>query len=198
MRPAPAERASGHGHARVCDGGPRACFCAVGRYLQGRIEVIVSRALPIVLLLAACSESTELVWVQFNGEADAVAIEVTAGSSPGEPIAADITSTTGSALIGSVWIDPGSGPPGTAHEVRVDVDRSYEEQVGRVEIVVDSPERGSGSFEMVQDSAQLFRWVLSLTSNGTEDEIRTDTLTFRLYELEEVVVEDDGGGLFGL
>ena len=127
-----------------------------------------------------------------------MAIEVRAGSSPGEPIAADITSTTGSALIGSVWIDPGSGPPGTAHEVRVDVDRSYEEQVGRVEIVVDSPERGSGSFEMVQDSAQLFRWVLSLTSNGTEDENRTDTLTFRLYELEEVVVEDDGGGLFGL
>lgn len=198
MRPPLDVRTSGHGHARVSAGGAGACFSAVGRYLQGRIEVIVSRALPIVLSLAACSQSTELVWVQFNGEADAVEIVVTSGAEPGDPLAADITSTTGSALIGSVWVDPGSGPPGTAHAIQVDVDRSYEEQVGRVEIVVDSPERGSGSFEMVQDSAQLFRWVLSLTSNGTEGEDRTDTLTFRLYELEEVVVEDDGGGLFGL
>ncbi len=137
--------------------------------------------------------------MQFNGEADTVELEVTTSADLGEPIAADLTSTTGSALIGSIWVDPGSGPPGTAHEIRVDLDRSYEEQVGRVEIVVDSPERGAGSFEMVQDSAQLFRWVLSLTSYGTEGEARTDALTFRLYELEEVVVEDDGGGgLFGL
>ncbi len=143
---------------------------------------------------AGCNQEAD-VWVQFNGDDDVADLEVTASDAVGDPLAVDLTSSTGTVLIGDVWIDPGAGPVGTEHQITLSVAEEFEERVAVAQIEVTS-DRGAHSYEMVQDSAEGWRWVLSLTSLGLEGEVRTDTLRFRLFEVVPADETNSGGGLF--
>jgi hypothetical protein len=147
--------------------------------------------------LAAGCQKEEDVWVQFNGTDDVADIGVTADAALGEPLAVDITSSTGTVLVGDVWIDPGTGPVGTEHQITLSIAEEFEERVTVARIEVSS-DRGEHTYDMVQDSAEGWRWVLSLTSLGVEGEVRTDSLRFRLFEVvpAEEATGGGGGGLF--
>lgn len=151
----------------------------------------------VVLMCAGCAQEDAFAWIRFNGEGDALEVAITTSPAGEGVVTRDLLSTTGSAIIGAATCAPCDGPVGTVHHLQVDLDRAHEDRVGRVDVRVVSPERGEGVFELVQDSAQLWRWVLDLSTLGVDGEARTDTLTFELYELVEVEPEDDGKGLFG-
>lgn len=138
---------------------------------------------PALLLLFACKGDGEITWVAFNWDQDRVEIEVTDGD-VGEPVTADLHSTTGNEVVGSVSVDPGSGPVGTDHTVVIEVFDDWQEQVDRATTATDAGDRGATEHEMVRDSADHGLWQLVLRSLGEEGETRTDTFTFRLYEAE--------------
>ena len=139
----------------------------------------------LLCAVAACGEVVEAVWVQFNGDNDIVQVDVTAeGSTPGPAIEQDLLSTTGGSVIGAVTVDPGSGPVGTLHRVEVRLDKAYGPSVQRATVTFDAGDRGSETFEMVQDSADVSLWVLELRTYGTPDEQRSDTMTVELFELD--------------
>lgn len=139
------------------------------------------------LALAGCKED-ETVWVRFNGD-DAMQVAVTV-EPPGPPAIADLHSTTGSIVIGTATLDPGSGPPGTDHTLTLLVSDEYEDYVGRASVVVDAGPRGREEIELVQDSADHGLWWRVLTSVGGEGETRTDTFGFRLWSEEEAAITD--------
>lgn len=142
----------------------------------------------VLVGLAACSKEVETEWVQFNAPDDLVSVEVGA-SEEGEAVSADLHSTSGSVVIGSGAVSPGSGPIGTEHEVTIVLDDEYEAIVTRATVRLDAGERGVDEYEMDQDSADHGRWWVVLTSVGEDGETRTDTVTFRVWE--EVVVDEE-------
>ena len=91
-------------------------------------------------------------------------------------------------MVGTATVDPQGAPCGTEHTIVVIVADEYEDQVDRVTVVTNSPDRGTDEYELVQDSADEGYYKLSLQSTGEPGEEREDTLTFRLYEY----VEDSG------
>ena len=82
---------------------------------------------------------------------------------------------------------------GTEHVITVTAFPEYEDRVDRAEILIESDARGALVIEMVQDSAELYRFVQSITSYGVDGEERTDRLTFRIYELVEEPAATGGG-----
>lgn len=152
-----------------------------------------------VAVLSACNAEPE--WVPFNAEGETVELRVTAEEALGAAATRDLNSTTGAVVVGSVTVDPGSGPVGTDHRITVRVLDTWAEIVRRVTLDVDSGARGLESFELEQDSADLGGWVVSLTSLGDPGETRTDVITVGLFSLEgeEATVEDtdDSDPLFG-
>lgn len=90
--------------------------------------------------------------------------------------------------VASVTLDPGGGPVGTEHSLRVAVEEAFEAEVQRVTVRVDAGEYGSDLFELEQDPAFMGEWGITLESLGeASDGPRTDTLTVRLW----VPTEDD-------
>lgn len=147
--------------------------------------------LPLCIPLAACDEDSGLSWVRFNDEGDTVEVEITDEDTLGDPVVADLHSTTGATILGTVTVDPGSGPVGTEHLVVVSLEEDYAEQVRRVDLTVDSGDRGVSDFELEQDSADRGKWVVPLTSYGVEGEERTDELTITLFSVEDADLPDD-------
>ena len=76
-------------------------------------------------------------------------------------------------------------PVGTLHTVTVEVLDDYAEDVDRATVVTASDGRGKDEYDLDRDSAGEGIWVFELNSVGEDDEVRTDTFTFRLYEEEE-------------
>ena len=68
-------------------------------------------ALAIALPLVACKGDEEVEYEQFNADADSIEVEVGVESLL-DPRVADINSSTGEVVIGSVEVDPGGGPVG--------------------------------------------------------------------------------------
>jgi hypothetical protein len=146
----------------------------------------------LLLVLAACDEAQETTWEQFNAEDNYVTVDVGPACDP-EPCAdvtADLTSSTGSEVIGSGTVSPGGGPIGTEHRVALVVLDEYEAEVGRASVRTSSGARGEDEYDLDQDSADEGTWVFFLESVGDEGEVREDTFTFRLWK--EVPVEDSG------
>lgn len=137
-----------------------------------------------VVLLGAVACDQDPTWVRFNAEDDAIGLQITADSAVGPGAGVDLHSSTGTVLVGSVWVEPTSGPVGTAHELVLTVDAAFEDRVQRAEVEVAS-ERGTHVFGFEQDSAEAGRWVLSVTSLGNAGEERVDTLTFGLWEMTD-------------
>lgn len=118
--------------------------------------------------------------VRFNAD-DTIEVSITASTDLGEAVTADLHSTTGAVVIGTVTVDPGSGPVGTDHVVTVLVDDEFADEVDRADVLTDAGDRGIEEHSMVQDSAETGLWVRTLTSVGETGEARTDTFTIELW-----------------
>lgn len=130
-------------------------------------------------------------WARFNSLDDEVEIQVTAGSDLGDPVTIELFSTTGSIIVGTATVDPGSGPVGTLHTLTVNVYDDYEDVVERVQIIASTNDRGEDEFELQRDSADHGVWQVQLESSGVTGEERTDVFTVRLYEVDDGSVTFD-------
>jgi hypothetical protein len=151
----------------------------------------------LALGAAACNQDAEVLWDQFNATDDSVQIEVGIDEVL-DPVEIVLHSSTGEVEVGLATVDPGGGPVGTLHEVVVVVADDYADIVDRASIRTDSGDRGEDEYDLDQDSAEEGVYKLTIESDGAAGEVRTDTLTFRLWD--EIVVEettddssDDGG-----
>ncbi len=136
-----------------------------------------------MFLLGGCIETDETVWLAFNSGDSAV--EVTVGSMELLPPAETIlTSTTGEVQVGYATVDPGGGPIGTVHIVRIEVAAEFAAEVDRASVRTDSGPRGEDEFDLLRDSAGAGIWVGEIESVGEEGEVREDSLTFLLWQAE--------------
>ena len=98
--------------------------------------------------------------------------------------------------MGYAWVDPSGGPIGTEHEIVVEVYDAYQDLVDRTSVRVSSPDRGDDEFDLDRDSADEGFYKIVLQTNGSDGELRTDTLTFRLWDSDQdtdaVGTEDSG------
>lgn len=136
-------------------------------------------ALLLQLLLGCNSEETS--WTQYNATDDAVHVQV--GSADLLPaVTAPLHSNTGAVEIGTGSVDPGGGPIGTVHTVRVDISADYKDAVDRVSVRTSSGDRGEDEYDLAADSTGEGIWIYTLESVGDTGETREDTFTFRLWE----------------
>lgn len=152
-------------------------------------ERLLAAALFLPLLgIDSCADEDEDTYVQFNADDDALTIGVGADA-VGEATSISLHSTTGSVLIGTATVDPGSGPIGTEHVITVEIFDAYEDKVDRVSVRTDSGNRGEDEYDLVRDSADEGFYKLTLVSVGDEGEVRDDTLTIRVWDVSD---DDDG------
>lgn len=144
------------------------------------------RFAPLLAISFCAKKSTEptLVWVQFNGDEGVIEVPVTAEDTLGPAVTIDLMSNTGEVKVADATVEPGSGPVGTSHRVRVDVLDNFTEQVTKVELLADAGDRGEQTLELEQDNADASVWVLDVTSQGVVGEVRTDSFTFLLWSAE--------------
>jgi hypothetical protein len=150
----------------------------------------------LVSCAIACERDQTLGLVQFNNVNDTLVMHVTADEVLGDPTVADLRSNTGSVVVGTAEVTPGSGPVGTEHEVIVRVQQDYRDHVIRSRLVA-LGDRGQQILPMVQDSADAGLWYLEVISYGAEGEEREDTFRFELFRAatagEEPDLEEDLG-----
>ena len=141
-------------------------------------------------MLVACEKEEETSFEQYNAEDNTV--DVVVGEESELPsVEVVLTSNTGTVEIGVGSVDPGGAPVGTEHTVRVQVYADYKDDIDRVTVRTNSgDDRGEDEYDLDKDSTGEGYWVLDLVTCCEGDTVRTDTLTFRLYE--EVAVVDDG------
>jgi hypothetical protein len=148
--------------------------------------------------LSAC-DGDEITWLQFNADGEALDVEVLpVGEPAGEPVSRALLSNLGRTEVGVATVDPGSGPVGTEHLVSVDVYDAFEQDVLRVTVFIaaepvsdldgdgDNDARSENEHDLYQDSADLGAWARGFTSLGEDDERRTDSFTFFLWQPEEI------------
>jgi hypothetical protein len=87
--------------------------------------------------------------------------------------------------VGLARVDPGGGPIGTSHEIVIEVFDAYQDVVDRASVRTSSPGRGEDEYDLDQDSADEGVYLITLESEGDLDELREDTLTFRLWTISE-------------
>lgn len=141
----------------------------------------------LLALLWGCTTEDETSWVQFNASDNTMDVVVGAVEEM-DPVETVLTSTTGETQVGNAMVDPGGGPVGTVHQVRVDVLEDYQGMVDRASVRADAGERGVDEFDLIRDSAGPGLWIGEIQSVGVPGEVRTDTLTIRLWQ------EDASGG----
>lgn len=151
------------------------------------------RFTPILLALSLgggnCQKddnSAEFDWVQFSSDDDHVEVPITRLETVSPAIVLDLTSSTGTVVIGTATIDPGSAMVGDTLRVTVDIDDDYMKQVDRLDLEIDSGERGVTTLDLLQDSADDSLWVLDLTAYGRDGESRTDDFRFVAYTWKKV------------
>ena len=84
--------------------------------------------------------------------------------------------------IGQVSIDRCGGPVGTEHQIVIRVNNLYIDNINRASVRISSDDHDDQVCMMTQDSAHRGLYKLTLTSEGTGDEVRNDTLQFRLWK----------------
>jgi len=152
-----------------------------------------------LVLLLACTQAEETTYEQYNADDNSVEVEV--GTDTRYVLADDgvtqvpeaaetaLTSNTGTVEIGTGTVTPSAGPIGTVHVVSVDIDEDYAADVDRVTVRTSSGDRGEDEYDLDRDSTGEGYWVYKLESVGEADEQRTDTLTFRLYQVVDTSEE---------
>lgn len=134
----------------------------------------------LVHLLLGC-QTVETSWTQYNASDDALTVQVGSGELL-PAVSTVLHSNTGEVELGSASCDPGGGPVGTVHTVRVEVLAEYADSVDRVSVRTSSDERGEDEYDLTADSTGEGISVYTLESVGDEGETREDTFTFRLWE----------------
>lgn len=151
--------------------------------------------LAVCLLLCACKKEEEITYTQINGTDDSLTVEVGVDELLDRAEIA-LTSSTGQVEVGSAFVDPAGGPIGTEHEIVVEVYDAYEDLVDRASVRVSAEGRGDDEYDLDRDSADEGFYKIVLETNGAEGEVRTDTLTFRLWDsdadVDDVGTEDSG------
>jgi hypothetical protein len=140
-------------------------------------------ALVLLIALSACKQDEEVTYTQVNSSADS--LEIIVGDEVLDSIEIDLTSSTGQVTIGWARVDPGGGPVGTEHELVVEVFDDYEDLVDRTSVRIAPEGRGEDEFDLDRDSADEGFYQKLLETNGDEDEARTDSLTFRLWDRDD-------------
>jgi len=84
--------------------------------------------------------------------------------------------------VGVANITPCGAPVGTEHQIVVQVNSLYQDQVDRISVRINSGDRGEDEYEMEPDSADEGLYKLTLESVGSEGELRNDTIHFNLWE----------------
>ena len=133
----------------------------------------------ICLLIFGCGEEEDEGLTLFNASDDTFEISVGI-EEVGTEKTIDLHSSTGQVIVGTATINPDSGPIGTEHELVIIVDDTWEAQVEKVRLTVDSGDRGVESFIMPRDSADPGYHTVSILSVGDEGETRTDLFTIEL------------------
>jgi hypothetical protein len=137
-----------------------------------------------LLLLALGCTSKEVTWTQYNADTDALNVQV--GTTDLLPaVSTALHSNTGEVEIGTASVDPGGGPVGTRHVVRVEVGADYKDDVDRVSVRTTSGDRGEDEYDLTADSAGEGLYVYTLESVGEDGETRDDTFTFRLWSASD-------------
>jgi hypothetical protein len=156
-----------------------------------RSAATAARAALLILSagLSACGDDAESEWRQWNATDDEVDVEVGI-SDLLDPVEVLLRSSTGEVEVGTARVDPAGGPIGTLHEIVIIVGDDYADVVDRASVRTSSPERGTDEYDLERDSAEEGVYKLTIESDGTPDEARTDTLTFRLWD-EVVAAEED-------
>ena len=135
----------------------------------------------ILLSLFGCEETTEDP-NQFNAHEES--LEVLVGiPSLQEDVSRTLFSSTGLIEVAGAIISPGGGPIGTTHQIQVQILEEYMEEVQEVRIDINSGERGTQQYTLTPDSAQPTLFVLELESVGDQNEQRTDTFEFSLWDI---------------
>ncbi len=142
----------------------------------------MNRWLGLALLTAACTTPQEEELVRFNSDDDALVLQVGDVGADEPEVRVPLMSTTGAAQVGEAWITPGASPVGTEHVFTVQLDRRYASRIEKVDVEVDSADRGVRTFDLTQDSAATEIWVAELTSYGVPGEERTDEFFIRVWE----------------
>lgn len=147
------------------------------------------------MILGSCNKETEVTYTQINGTSDSLEVEVGIDELL-DAVQIPLTSSTGQVEVGYAWVDPSGGPIGTEHEIVVEVYDAYQDLVDRTSVRVSSPDRGDDEFDLDRDSADEGFYKIVLQTNGSDGELRTDTLTFRLWDSDQdtdaVGTEDSG------
>jgi len=146
----------------------------------------------IFLSLCGCEETTEDP-NQFNAQDES--LEIIVGISDFQEDAfRTLYSTTGLVEIATASITPGGGPVGTIHQIQVQVFEDYMEDVKEIRIDINSGERGTQQYTLIPDSAQPSLFVLDLESMGGDEEERTDSFLFSLWDHPEQETEETTDG----
>lgn len=132
-------------------------------------------------LLFACTGDQEAAYEQFNAPDDALSIEVGVAELL-DPVTIDLWSNTGEVVVGAATVDPGGGPGGTIHNIVVEVFDDYEDVVDRASVRTDSGDRGEDEYDLTRDYADEGIYKLEIQSVADDGEVRTDTLTIRLWD----------------
>ncbi len=83
--------------------------------------------------------------------------------------------------VGTADITPCGGPIGTEHQIVVRVNNLYKDQVDQATVSISSGDRGEQECMMTPDSADEGLYRLTLVSTGSDDEVRNDTVSIKLW-----------------
>lgn len=132
------------------------------------------------VLFFACEESEEGNYDLFNSETDQ--FEVSVGiEEEAEALIIELHSSTGQVIVGTATLSPGGGPVGTEHQLVVEVEDTWETEVSKAILVIDSGDRGEKEYLLNRDSADAGYHQVDIQSVGDVGEVRTDIFTIQLY-----------------
>ena len=147
--------------------------------------------LIVVAALAACQTDDDVAYEQFNAPDDTLELQVGVEQEL-DPLLIVLYSNTGEIAVGEAEVSPGGGPSGTIHEIVVRVDDAFEEIVDRASVRTTSGARGDDEYDLEPDFADEGFYKLELQSVADAGEVRTDTLTIRLWDIvDDVDAEEE-------
>ena len=149
------------------------------------------RLFGICLFGLGCGEESDSDLDQFNATTDAFSVSI-APDADLTPQEIELHSSTGQVIVGMAVITPGGGPVGTEHQLVVEVADTWQGQVEKVVVTVDSGDRGVEEFTLKRDSADPGYHQIDIISVGEDEEVREDTFTVKLFANDIQTTGDTG------
>ena len=149
------------------------------------------RLFGICLFGLGCGEESDSDLDQFNATTDAFSVSI-APDADLTPQEIELRSSTGQVIVGTAVITPGGGPVGTEHQLVIEVADTWQGQVEKVVVAVDSGDRGVEEFTLKRDSADSGYHQIDIISVGEDEEVREDTFTVKLFANDIQTTSDTG------